>query len=190
MNNLRRFIVPLLVIVLMMVAFEALFSHGTSSTPKAIFQGPAPSFTSDLAAGTVQSVVINTSNQSLQVKTTKNTSYSVNYPDTSTVTNLLAQYPAVKVTSTSPGSPWWVSALSLLLPIVLIIGFFYFMMRRSQGGGSKVMNFGKSRAKQVSVDSPKVTFKDVAGVEEAVEELHEIKEFLENPKKFQQLGAR
>ncbi|MGO8684107.1 MAG: ATP-dependent zinc metalloprotease FtsH [Thermoleophilia bacterium] len=161
-----------------------------SSTVDYTYQGGSPSFTSDLAAGNVQSVVINTSNQSLQVKTTKNTSYSVNYPDTGTVTNLLAQYPAVKVTSTSPGSPWWVSALSLLLPIALIIGFFYFMMRRSQGGGSKVMNFGKSRAKQVSVDSPKVTFKDVAGVEEAVEELHEIKEFLENPKKFQQLGAR
>ena len=65
-----------------------------------------------------------------------------------------------------------------------------FMLRRMQGGGSKVMSFGKSRAKRVSVDSPKVTFKDVAGADEAVEELHEIKEFLENPKKFQQLGAR
>ena len=63
-------------------------------------------------------------------------------------------------------------------------------MNRMQGGGSKVMSFGKSRAKRVSADSPKVTFKDVAGVDEAVEELHEIKEFLENPKKFQQLGAR
>ena len=64
------------------------------------------------------------------------------------------------------------------------------MMRRMQGGGSKVMSFGKSRAKHVSVDAPKVTFKDVAGADETVEELHEIKEFLENPKKFQQLGAR
>ena len=63
-------------------------------------------------------------------------------------------------------------------------------MNQMQGGGSKVMSFGKSRAKRVSVDSPKVTFKDVAGADEAVEELHEIKEFLENPKKFQQLGAR
>ena len=63
-------------------------------------------------------------------------------------------------------------------------------MNQVQGGGSKVMSFGKSRAKRMSVDSPKVTFKDVAGVDEAVEELHEIKEFLENPKKFQALGAR
>ena len=63
-------------------------------------------------------------------------------------------------------------------------------MNQVQGGGSKVMSFGKSRAKRMSVDSPKVTFRDVAGADEAVEELHEIKEFLENPKKFQSLGAR
>ena len=63
-------------------------------------------------------------------------------------------------------------------------------MNQMQGGGSKVMSFGKSRAKRMAVDSPKITFKDVAGVDEAVEELHEIMEFLENPKKFQALGAR
>ena len=63
-------------------------------------------------------------------------------------------------------------------------------MNSVQGGGSRVMSFGKSRAKRLSVDSPKVTFRDVAGVDEAVEELQEIKEFLENPKKFQALGAR
>ncbi len=63
-------------------------------------------------------------------------------------------------------------------------------MNQMQGGGSRVMNFGKSRAKRMSVDAPKITFRDVAGVDEAVQELHEIKEFLENPKKFQSLGAR
>ena len=63
-------------------------------------------------------------------------------------------------------------------------------MNQVQGGGSKVMSFGKSRAKRMTPDAPKITFKDVAGVDEAVEELHEIKEFLENPKKFQALGAR
>ena len=63
-------------------------------------------------------------------------------------------------------------------------------MNQMQGGGSRVMSFGKSRAKRMSVDAPKITFRDVAGVDEAVQELHEIKEFLENPKKFQSLGAR
>ncbi|HEX3255136.1 MAG TPA: ATP-dependent zinc metalloprotease FtsH, partial [Gaiellaceae bacterium] len=68
--------------------------------------------------------------------------------------------------------------------------FWIFLMNQVQGGGSKVMSFGKSRAKRMAPDSPKITFKDVAGVDEAVEELQEIKEFLENPKKFQALGAR
>ena len=73
---------------------------------------------------------------------------------------------------------------------MLFLGFWIFLMNQVQGGGSKVMSFGKSRAKRMSADSPKITFRDVAGVDEAVEELHEIKEFLENPKKFQALGAR
>ena len=73
---------------------------------------------------------------------------------------------------------------------MLLFGFWIFLMNQVQGGGSKVMSFGKSRAKRMTPDSPKIGFKDVAGVDEAVEELHEIKEFLENPKKFQALGAR
>src|SRR6202044_1483681 len=84
----------------------------------------------------------------------------------------------------------WLSLLTYLLPFALFLGFWLFIMNQVQGGGSKVMSFGKSRAKRMSVDSPKISFRDVAGVDEAVEELHEIKEFLENPKKFQALGAR
>ena len=82
------------------------------------------------------------------------------------------------------------SILTYLIPFVLFFGFWIFLMNQVQGGGSKVMSFGKSRAKRMAPDSPKITFKDVAGVDEAVEELQEIKEFLENPKKFQALGAR
>ena len=84
----------------------------------------------------------------------------------------------------------WVTLLSTFAPILLMIVFFIFLMNQMQGGGSKVMSFGKSRAKRMAVDQPKITFKDVAGVDEAVEELDEIKEFLENPKRFQSLGAR
>jgi cell division protease FtsH len=84
----------------------------------------------------------------------------------------------------------WLSLLTYVLPFLIFIGFWIFLMNQVQGGGSKVMSFGKSRAKRMSVDSPKITFRDVAGADEAVEELHEIKEFLENPKKFQALGAR
>src|SRR5450830_737162 len=77
-----------------------------------------------------------------------------------------------------------------ILPILLMIGLILFFVQQMQGGGNKVMSFGKSKAKQVSKDMPKVTFEDVAGVDEAVEELMEIKEFLENPAKFQALGAK
>ncbi|MBE7699186.1 ATP-dependent metallopeptidase FtsH/Yme1/Tma family protein [Oerskovia sp. Sa1BUA8] len=82
------------------------------------------------------------------------------------------------------------SALSLLLPFLIIGLVFWFLLSRMQGGGSKVMGFGKSKAKLASKDTPQVTFADVAGADEAVEELHEIKEFLAEPDKFQAVGAK
>ena len=88
------------------------------------------------------------------------------------------------------GGSSFLSILTYILPFVLFFGFWLFLMNQMQGGGSRVMSFGKSRAKRMSVDAPKITFRDVAGADEAVQELHEIKEFLENPKKFQALGAR
>ena len=89
-----------------------------------------------------------------------------------------------------PQTSWWVSLLSLLLPFIIILGLFWFLMTRMQGGGSRVMQFGKSKAKLVSKETPQVTFADVAGVDEAVEELYEIKEFLADPAKFQAVGAK
>ena len=97
---------------------------------------------------------------------------------------------AVNITGAETGGSSWVSLLINVLPFVLFLGFWLFMMNQMQGGGSKVMSFGKSKAKRMTPDSPKVTFDDVAGADEAVEELGEIKEFLENPKKFQALGAK
>jgi cell division protease FtsH len=81
--------------------------------------------------------------------------------------------------------------ITLFLPILLLLAFWLFIFGRMQGGGgSRVMSFGKSRARRMSADTPKISFKDVAGVDEAVEELHEVKEFLEDPRRFQALGAR
>jgi len=82
------------------------------------------------------------------------------------------------------------SLLLNMLPFVLIFLLFFFLMQQMQGGGGRVMQFGKSKAKLVSKDSPKVTFADVAGCDEAIEELREIKDFLENPQKFQAMGAK
>ncbi|MEA3078507.1 MAG: cell division protease FtsH [Actinomycetota bacterium] len=84
----------------------------------------------------------------------------------------------------------WLSVLFQLLPIVLIVGLFLFILNQMQGGGNRVMQFGKAKTKQVSKDQPQVTFADVAGADEAVAELHEIKEFLEAPAKFQAMGAK
>jgi cell division protease FtsH len=83
-----------------------------------------------------------------------------------------------------------VSLLLSILPFVLIFGLFIFLMTQMQGGGNRVMSFGKSKAKVISKDAPKVTFADVAGADEAVEELREIKDFLESPAKFQAMGAK
>ncbi|MGG7450535.1 ATP-dependent zinc metalloprotease FtsH [Plantibacter auratus] len=89
-----------------------------------------------------------------------------------------------------PQPSWLLSMLGLLLPLLLIGVFFWLMLSGMQGGGNKVMQFGKSKAKLVSKESPKVTFDDVAGADEAIEELEEIKDFLKEPAKFQAVGAR
>lgn len=90
------------------------------------------------------------------------------------------------------GPPWWTGILGTLLPIMLLIGliFFMIMMQQTQGGGSKVMQFGKSRARLHTDDKNKVTFDDVAGADEVKEELEEVVEFLKNPRKFNELGAK
>ena len=85
---------------------------------------------------------------------------------------------------------WFSSALWLILPFLAIGLIFWFLLSSMQGGGSKVMQFGKSKAKLVSKETPKVTFADVAGADEAIEELEEIKDFLREPAKFQAVGAR
>jgi cell division protease FtsH len=89
-----------------------------------------------------------------------------------------------------PRTNWFVSLLGLLLPFVIIGLIFWFLLSSMQGGGSRIMQFGKSRAKLVSKETPTVTFEDVAGADEAIEELHEIKEFLKDSEKFQKVGAR
>ncbi|NLE79954.1 MAG: AAA family ATPase, partial [Rhodococcus sp.] len=86
---------------------------------------------------------------------------------------------------------WFTSLLLFVLPMVILLGIFFFVMSRMQGGGrGGVMGFGKSKAKQLSKDMPTTTFGDVAGADEAVEELYEIKDFLQNPARYQALGAK
>ncbi len=144
----------------------------------------------------VKSVTLDTKDNSVEVVLPNDKKYEVGFPDAYgdiLVNRLQAAEEAgnIQAFDVKPArSNVILSLLTYVLPFLIFIGFWIFLMNQVQGGGSKVMSFGKSRAKRLSVDSPKITFRDVAGADEAVEELHEIKEFLENPKKFQALGAR
>jgi cell division protease FtsH len=180
---------PILVVVVL--AFFALKIINSSSSSR-------PTTWSDLQDWTtgnkVASLKSDPANNSVSFKLTSNPdkTYSVGVPSPDLLKEELRDADTAGVTidgAKAGGSPWW-SALITILPFPLFFVIWILLMNQMQGGGSKVMSFGKSRAKRMSVDSPKITFKDVAGVDEAVEELQEIKEFLENPKKFQALGAR
>jgi cell division protease FtsH len=96
----------------------------------------------------------------------------------------------VEVSADPQAGSFFLSVLFQFLPILIIVGFFFFLMQQMQGGGNRVMSFGKSKARLVTKDQPKITFSDVAGLNEAVEELQEIKEYLEAPQKFQAMGAK
>src|SRR6185312_13520963 len=96
----------------------------------------------------------------------------------------------VTMTFTDSSASGWLSMLVNFSPIILVVGFWIFMVRQMQSGGNKAMSFGKSRARLHSTQQRKITFKDVAGVEEAKEELQEIIDFLREPQKFQKLGGR
>jgi cell division protease FtsH len=119
------------------------------------------------------------------------TSFQTSYPDGfegDLTKQLLAAGVKIDADPENPSILGWF--LTTILPYVLIFGVFIFILMQMQGGGNRVMQFGKSRAKQVTKDMPKVTFKDVAGLDEAVEELDEIKDFLSRPQKFRAIGAK
>jgi cell division protease FtsH len=155
---------------------------------------------SQVSSGNVKSAVIDDKEQTLELTLNKAfdgkyTKISTQYPSdaSSTVFNDLTKAADAKGldfrTHVSKQSTW-VSVLISLLPIILIAGLLLFVMSQVQGGGNRVMSFGRSRAKLVSKDTPKTTFADVAGADEAIEELQEIREFLANPAKFQAIGAK
>jgi len=126
-------------------------------------------------------------------KLADDTEYKVSFPAEyadELVQELHEADPGIEVTTDAQSDSMWTGLLFSVLPIVLLVGAFILIMNVMQGGGRGVMQFGKSRAKQVSKDAPTVTFADVAGCDEAVEELQEIKEFLQDPARFQAIGAR
>jgi cell division protease FtsH len=177
---------PILIVVVLAFFAQRLISP-SDRTPDPVYSD----FLTQVEDGRVKEVTLNTKNNRLDVELSGGKKYQTAYPD-NTEQNLVNQLSAegVEINVKQKGGSGWLTALTYILPFVIFLLFWLFIINQMQGGGSKVMSFGKSRAKRMSVDSPKITFRDVAGVDEAVEELHEIKEFLENPKKFQALGAR
>ena len=121
---------------------------------------------------------------------TKVQAYYVAQRGDSLVKAIKAHQPPKGYTDDPPQQNWFFSLLITIVPLIIVLGLFWFLMSQMQGGGSKVMQFGKSKAKLANKDTPKVTFADVAGVDEAVEELLEIKEFLAEPAKFLAVGAK
>jgi cell division protease FtsH len=153
-----------------------------------------PTFTAfqqQLGDDKVSRITMLTQNQELEVTLKDGTTYVTGFPDNygAQVTDSINTAQVPLVVEGREGRAWW-SFLITLAPFLLFFVFWIFLMNQMQGGGSKVMSFGKSKAKRMAVDQPKITFRDVAGADEAVEELEEIKDFLENPKRFQALGAR
>ena len=118
------------------------------------------------------------------------TEFSTYSPDDPEMINILRSKNIIIEAKPPVKVSWWMQLLSSLLPMLLIIGIWLFMIQQMQGGGNKVMSFGKSKAKLLGKETPKVTFKDVAGIDEAEEEVEEIIEFLKNPAKFKKLGAK
>ena len=174
---------------MILLAFVAQRLVTSSSQP-----ADQPTFTGfqkDLTEGKVSKVTMQTKNQELEVTLKDGKTYVTGFPDNygAQVTDSIDKADVPFVVEGRGGSAWW-GFLITLAPFLLFFVFWIFLMNQMQGGGSKVMSFGKSRAKRMAVDQPKITFRDVAGADEAVEELEEIKEFLENPKRFQALGAR
>ncbi len=189
---------PILIVIVLALFAQKLITSNQQTT-----NYQYSDFQTQLRDGAVKSVVLRLKDNSMTVKLYSGKSYDTGFPDAA-APNIINQLNLAMTQRPAAGngkklqaydfesrhSSAWLSILTYVIPFVLFIGFWLFLMNQVQGGGSKVMSFGKSRAKRMSVDSPKITFRDVAGVDEAVEELHEIKEFLENPKKFQALGAR
>ena len=179
---------PILIVVVLAFFAQRLISPGSGTqTPD------YNTFVQRVNSDQIESVTWNTKDNSLNVKEKGGASYDEAYPDSDAsqaqLLNSLQQH-QVKTEIKGKGGSSLLSLLTYILPFLLFFAFWIFLMNQMQGGGSRVMSFGKSRAKRMSVDAPKITFRDVAGADEAVQELHEIKEFLENPKKFQSLGAR
>ncbi|MBM2836059.1 MAG: ftsH [candidate division NC10 bacterium] len=184
MNPFFKNLALWLVIGLIMVLVFNIFNQSQPQEKEMIFSD----FMARVAKGEVSEVVVKGSD--IKGKLTSGESFRTYTPDDKDMISELRRR-GVRITAKPvDGNPWYINMLLSWLPMLLFIGVWIFFMRQMQGGGAKALSFGKSRARLLSDKQSKVTFADVAGVDEAKEELQEIIEFLKDPPKFQKLGGR
>lgn len=184
MNPLQKNIALWLVISLVFVMVYHLFNQPKSAQTEIIYSD----FLSNVDKGQVAEVTIQ--GESISGRLTNGTFFKTYAPKDAGAIALLKEKGVRISAKPADDSPWYMTLLVSWLPMLLLIGVWIFFMRQMQGGGGKAMAFGKSRARLVTDKSKKVTFADVAGVEEAKAELQEVIDFLRDPKKYTRLGGR
>ncbi len=184
MNPFYKNLALWLVITLMMIMLYNLFNHQQISETSIGYT----EFLSMVDEGRVSEVVIQ--GQELYVTDSNRNRFKVYAPQDADLINILRQKKVAIQAKPPAENPWYMSVLVSWFPMLVLIGVWIFFMRQMQSGGGKALSFGKSRARLMSDGQTKVTFDDVAGIDEAKEELFEIVEFLKDPKKFTRLGGR
>ncbi|MGH2727077.1 MAG: ATP-dependent metallopeptidase FtsH/Yme1/Tma family protein, partial [Actinomycetota bacterium] len=186
----RLFRGPAVYLILVLIVLWAVLSYLGGA--RDIKQLSLDEFTDAVRDGRVKTATILDRDQKVEGELKDGSKYTVTYVTDygDDIADLLQERDDIKIEVDRQATSPIVSIIFQLLPFLLIILLFFFFMNQMQGGGNRVMSFGKAKARLVTKDMPKVSFKDVAGVDEAVEELVEVKDFLENPAKFQSVGAK
>jgi cell division protease FtsH len=191
MDLKRYFRGPFVAVLVMLLLFFIVFTYANHGNTYSTVH--TSQVISDINSGNVNFATLIDKNQTIQITTKSGARLQADWVGNQgqeLASLLQKKAPRYGYTVEVPSGNSLLSVIFSFVPYILIILIFFFLLNQMQGGGSRVMNFGKSKAKLITKDTPKTTFADVAGADEAIEELQEIKEFLQSPGKFQAIGAK